>query len=249
MKRRRVRKNPSAARRRATARNRLLKKAVAASRRNMRAKKARTLYAALKAQGLLLTTSAHKVFGLKSRKGKAISRGYLQETRRKRNPSGNDDGSGKDIRQGPPRVIRTPRHISGPVVRYSIVGTGYGYLHDIDGSVAVWKTRSGAQAALRRRFGKTKRNPELDTKGKKGSKALALKILDWHGGQGSDCYLVGSNWHSGKAVSATYVLGCIRELERSKAMVQDYIDNKRRGYTRRDLKQLQGIIAAIKRKF
>ena len=45
-----------------------------------------------------------------------------------------------------------------------------------------------------------------------GSRNLALNLLDWHGGQGSPCYLVGSRWHSGLSVSRENITACKHEL-------------------------------------
>jgi hypothetical protein len=54
----------------------------------------------------------------------------------------------KDIRQGPPRVVRAPAYAVGDAVRYAIAGTPYGYLHRTDGAIRVWNTRSGATKQL-----------------------------------------------------------------------------------------------------
>jgi len=40
---------------------------------------------------------------------------------------------------------------SGPVrVLYAVCGTDYGYIHNIDGDVRVWRTYSGAYKAMRK---------------------------------------------------------------------------------------------------
>lgn len=42
--------------------------------------------------------------------------------------------------------------------------------------------------------------------------ALALKLLEWHGGQSSDLYSVGSSWLAGANVPIENVRGAILEL-------------------------------------
>jgi len=44
-------------------------------------------------------------------------------------------------------------------------------------------------------------------------KQLALKLLDWHGGQGSYLYSVGSSWLAMKDVPIENIEGAIKELE------------------------------------
>ena len=44
-------------------------------------------------------------------------------------------------------------------------------------------------------------------------KQLALKLLEWHGGQGSDLYSVGSSWLAQHDVPNENILGAIDELE------------------------------------
>ncbi len=89
-------------------------------------------------------------------------------------------------------------------------------------------------------------NPHM-LKGIKGSKALALRILDWHGGQSSACYLVGSRWHSGLPCQAIDVRDCVWELEKNLHRVVE-MRASGKGYTLRDQKQLQSLIADVKRK-
>ena len=48
-------------------------------------------------------------------------------------------------------------------------------------------------------------------------KQLALKILDWHGGQWSDLYSVGSSWLAGHDVPSENISGAISELEKELA--------------------------------
>ncbi len=45
------------------------------------------------------------------------------------------------------------------------------------------------------------------------SRGLASRILDWHGGQNSPLYALGSSWLAGKAVSDELVDQAILELE------------------------------------
>jgi hypothetical protein len=47
-----------------------------------------------------------------------------------------------------------------------------------------------------------------------GSNWLALSILDWHGGQGSPSYAVGSTWHALREVPITLAWEAHRELVR-----------------------------------
>lgn len=42
---------------------------------------------------------------------------------------------------------------------------------------------------------------------------IALELLDWHGGQGSDLYAVGSSWYAGYKVDALAVWGALWELK------------------------------------
>ena len=42
---------------------------------------------------------------------------------------------------------------------------------------------------------------------------LALKLLDWHGGQGSNLYSVGSSWLAGHDVPNEVIDGAISELD------------------------------------
>ena len=55
-----------------------------------------------------------------------------------------------DIRQGPPRIIRTPSCYAGPRVCYSVIGTPYGFVHSLNGDIRTWSTRSGARSFIRR---------------------------------------------------------------------------------------------------
>lgn len=41
---------------------------------------------------------------------------------------------------------------------------------------------------------------------------LALELMDWHGGQGSAAYAVGSSWHAGKKVDTDLVREAADEL-------------------------------------
>ncbi len=50
-------------------------------------------------------------------------------------------------------------------------------------------------------------------------KELAIKLLEWHGGQSSPLYSVGSTWYAGKTVSSDIINSAIREI-------QDNIDKK-----------------------
>jgi hypothetical protein len=45
------------------------------------------------------------------------------------------------------------------------------------------------------------------------SKSLALKLLDWHGGQGSNLYAVGSTGFAGRCIPKAHLLAAARELE------------------------------------
>jgi len=44
-------------------------------------------------------------------------------------------------------------------------------------------------------------------------KQLAIKLLEWHGGQFSDLYSVGSSWLANRDVPNENIRGAIRELE------------------------------------
>jgi len=46
-----------------------------------------------------------------------------------------------------------------------------------------------------------------------GKKELALKLLEWHGGQWSPLYSVGSTWLAGKDVPSEIIYEAIEELE------------------------------------
>ena len=47
----------------------------------------------------------------------------------------------------------------------------------------------------------------------RGSKTVALKILDYHGGMSSGCYSVGSCWFAGASVPLLSIQRAIIELE------------------------------------
>ena len=50
----------------------------------------------------------------------------------------------------------------------------------------------------------------------KGTRELALKLMEWHGGQGTALYAVASSWYAGKAVRADLVEQAAGELRRTK---------------------------------
>jgi hypothetical protein len=47
---------------------------------------------------------------------------------------------------GAPRVLETGRGV------FVIAGVDYGYVHNWDGTIRTWQTRSGARSFLRRHF-------------------------------------------------------------------------------------------------
>ncbi len=60
---------------------------------------------------------------------------------------------------------------------------------------------------------KTIKSVSYNKKIANNKKQLALKLLEWHGGQSSDLYSVGSSWLAGRDIPNENIEGAIQELE------------------------------------
>lgn len=95
-------------------------------------------------------------------------------------------------------------------------------------------------AAVQRGIRQGRRNPEAaaDCALVRGTKRLASRLFNWHGGQSSGVYEVASNWHSGRPVRIEAVNDAWRELTQSLKRVTAM---QGRGYTKRDLADIMGL--------
>lgn len=62
---------------------------------------------------------------------------------------------------------------------------------------------------------KSRKNPSDDDM-VYGGRSLALRVLEWHGGQGTPLYAVGSSWFAGRDVSRDLVEQAASELRRTR---------------------------------
>lgn len=72
----------------------------------------------------------------------------------------------------------------------------------------------------------------------RGTKRLASRLFNWHGGQGSGVYEVASNWHSGRPARIEAINDAWRELAQSLKRVTEM---QGKGYTKRDLADITGL--------
>ena len=76
-------------------------------------------------------------------------------------------------------------------------------------------------------------------------KGLALRVLNWHGGQSTAAYAVGSTGYAGRCVPRTLVRRAALELDPTLTAMRRGTAGK---YTKRDERHLTGVVAALLRR-
>jgi hypothetical protein len=79
-----------------------------------------------------------------------------------------------------------------------------------------------------------------------GPKRAGLKLMEWHGGQGSGLYALGSSWFSGKSVPADVLRSAWSELVRLNR--QATVDPKSGGWSAKDVRELGSLVRLLNKK-